>query len=1226
MRRMLSAAAQALSPVPRRRHPLPAPRAAPPPGFILPRGQFQGRGGVLRRLDATSAAIARDLAELPTASAVLAHHSENMEDYDLVAASTALGRVAGGAGRGDAALRSAAAPWKRGAVPAAEVDTLARHSVSLLREALKGAADAGASGRADGAPALAPRTLAHTLHSLSRLGRLPSSLLHEVSHALLHTGLCGGPQALAPADVAQLAFAFSRANVRAPSLFSRLEARMLLGQEGSAAAPGGAARPPARPLEAFRDAELVGILLSFATLRTSAPGLFQAAAARLCARKDQRDTLTPALLSTAVLSFVRAMDVPAAPAHAQPRLLPPPPSAHPPPPTPPPPPPPPPPQAHSALHALQHLAARIEHTARHYRVPTVQTHAFTPQGIAVTAWGYARAARRAAAAAAAAPAAQAPSSPAHLRLDSTVSVLCALNSAFLHPQTLATAQPLHLAMVLAATADVHELVQEAEAGEAGRAAGKRAAGQGSETGSVSCRALLTRLATGELCLGVARAAVRLLDPGSAGAQAGAAAAQAALLARSVLVPAETAEVQEGSDLPQSWSSRRRAGGGVSSSSSSSAAAGGSLEEDEMALQELLAQAAEEQRAGSRITGDNVITLGESWGAAEGQGGGAAAADTARRYSPLQYQRGVALATPFSMHDVSSLAHSMARVGYSAQGRDGGSSLAEFWGKLAARACRGKDGDAESGAGAGTNPRAARALLVEDGMASLSAHDAANLALGFALGAPRQHAGRVLEALSRAFCAQDLRYSSEERQGGHSRKGDAHMSISAAPPPPSLPSSPASASASASLSDTIPSFDDTPTWQEAEMEALRRSAGFRRAPTFPVHRLRGEPSATSRDVRESGGRAEAWGSAADAGTGDVNTLALQAPKVHTGTRTSWAARLLHKSSPDDLVRLASALALGYPAAAQQQENAGARGQRAAAAAPILHLFKHWRMLAGPLAAAPTASPAAEALQRGLSAGALLPAASTAAPLLAHTLRSVCARLGEVTESGNETARAAHALPLLAGRDYAHYHARAAATAAPAPVDRLALPWPPEALVRDTARSVARSLEGGSGTARGVAAAAAAAAAAGKEAATPARSGAEKFRRPAPLQHPMSTYAALARPLAHLVQRSLHRASAPANTSVEAALAASKHARHALVRLGEAAVARAGGGDGGAGAAPQRAPRKDAGRAAAVTALGRSLCEALEPLLAYQALRGAQGEECEELKALRATTLQLKLTFQ
>ena len=1300
MRRLLSSATSAvqraaapgsgLPPVPRRRHPLPV-RAPPPlPGAPLaPRGKFvdrrpgaPGGGGVLRRLDPTAAALARELAELPTASAVLAHHSEGMEDFDLVAAATALGRVAGG-GAPAASRTGLAAPWKREALPAAAVDTLARHSVALLRTALRGASDAaleaaaegggggGGGGKAAGA-ALAPRTLAHTLHSLSRLGRLPSSLLHEVSYALVNRGLCGGPQALEPPDVAQLAFAFSRANVRAPTLFSRIEAAMLGRAEGAAGAArsgSSSSSSAARPLDAYRDAELVGILHSFSSLRVSAPELFQAAAARLCARKDQRDTITPAILSTAALALVRAMDVPAAPANArsvrraalaaqqqqqqqqQQALLGAAPSA----PAPAPAAAPPPSPTATALTTLQALAPRVEATARRFRVPIVQPHAFSPQGLAVAAWAYARAARRgadeAAAAAARAPRGAAPAAaqPLRLRLDSTVGVLAALNSAFLHPQTLATAQPLHLAMLLQATADVHELVQEGGSGSGGSGSASSGSGSTSSASAVTAAALLRRLDTPALCAGVARACVRLLDPASGGVQAGEGAALEKSLARRVLrpvAPPSAASLQ----LPEA------AGGGGGGSGGAVAVAGGArpavagdLEGDVEALEELLAQAAAEGvSGGAEIVGDSVIGVRRSGRGGVGggeeeeeQAGGRASAG--RRFSPLLFQRGVALATPFAMHDCASLADSVARVGYTCSGSSSSSSaLSEFWGKLAQRVCRGQEGGGGGGGGgssSSSNPRHARALLAEDGLDSLSSRDAARLAQGFALAAPPQHAARVLAALAAQFCAQDVNFVGSEE--GAPATSSALAAARAPLLPAALASSSSSTAAAAAASDTIPSFDEEPTWAEGEEEALRRSASFRRAPSYPVHRLRGEATPGSRDLRESGGRAEPAGAAYDAATGEVNLTALQAPKVHTGTRASWAARLLFKASAEDHTRLAVALALAFPGSGS---GAGGAGGAQQAQALQRHVPSHWAMVGGPLwqpppqtgaaaagAAAATSGSGSQQLTKRLCAG--LPLPSSAQPAVAHLLRSLCARLGVVAGRAGEIGRAADVLPLLCSRDYsaraqgAGPRALGAGPQAQAQAQAQGAPWPPEALARPAAQALAARLaplqaRQAPPLLLPLGAAAGSAAGAG---ATPAAAPAAPRPPPrAPLPLPLAACAALARPCALIVQRSLARAAAR-RTTLAGALADCKHARAALLLLAGAALARKGGGGGGGGA-----PR-DSGRAAAVQALGGSVLAALAQLQGLEGLAASGGGSSssagcrQELAALQQARAQLSAAF-
>ena len=62
--------------------------------------------------------IARELGDLTSPAEALAHHRENMGDYDLVSAGTALGRVVGGELSGSG---GPLAPWKRQAVRGEEV-------------------------------------------------------------------------------------------------------------------------------------------------------------------------------------------------------------------------------------------------------------------------------------------------------------------------------------------------------------------------------------------------------------------------------------------------------------------------------------------------------------------------------------------------------------------------------------------------------------------------------------------------------------------------------------------------------------------------------------------------------------------------------------------------------------------------------------------------------------------------------------------------------------------------------------------------------------------------------------------------------------------------------------------------------------------------------------------------------------------------------------------------
>jgi len=244
------------------------------------------------------------------------------------------------------------------------------------------------------------RAITSTLAALARVGRCPPSLLHEA-------GAAAAPRLAreaTPADVAGLAYAFSRANVRAPQIFNKLAARALRGASEPASAAGAqltsaqskrAQQLQQQPLDDFKEPELASLALSFSSLRTASPALFSAIAARVAARRFQTASVTPHVLASLATAFARSIRLDgaaAAPlrlrlargagaagatgtagAEASASSTPPPPA--------PPPPPSPPPRSHASIASefLQLLGERFEGTARSHRVPVVQPLAFTAQ-------------------------------------------------------------------------------------------------------------------------------------------------------------------------------------------------------------------------------------------------------------------------------------------------------------------------------------------------------------------------------------------------------------------------------------------------------------------------------------------------------------------------------------------------------------------------------------------------------------------------------------------------------------------------------------------------------------------------------------------------------------------------------------------------------------------------------------------------------------------------------
>jgi hypothetical protein len=1173
-----------------RHSPAPAPTAARlptsykegRPPALARRGAPRGADkGVLKSLDPVTAGVARELSQLTKPADVLAHHAEAMDDYDAVAAAAALGKVAAAGLGGSAGV----APWKRQPLPVREVDALARHTAELLREELRGG-----GGRApEGQPQLPVRALASGLHALAKVGRAPASLLHEASYSLVNAveaargGGGGGGAVLAPADVSQLAFAFSRSNVRAPQLFNAL---------ADAATGAG--------LRGYRPSDMAGLLLSFAALRTPAPALFAAGAEAVCARREQAESVTPQVIANAVMALAKAggqdegaggateraraarrraaaeaaaAGAPGAPPGAQP----------------PPPPLPPPSQGATAARALEALAPRVETIARRFRVPGVQAGAFTAQGAAMVLWAYARVLRRQEAWGVAAGAAGA------LRAASAAAAAGAVGAAFCHPQTLATATPPQLAMVAQAFAELHEACAGAPA-----------------------------LRTGAVVAAVARAAARLLDPAASGREMAARAAVAGEAVR-----------RRGGGGGEGGSAGGGGGGGGGGGDgaalSLSARAGGvgggekGWGEEEMEAEGDAAEAAaarEDWLAVERMVEAAVAGGGRGRGRGRGgSGDGDGDADVAvpanpsapLRYSPLAYSKSLALATPFSLFDVAQLADALARVGHTAHGAAGcagGAETEECWVKLSERVARGVAG--RGSGGGGSSARAAARALREDAIRDLAPSAAATLAAAFAFGAPRAPAARALTALALAFCEEDEgakawvgaggaagaplplagdgsggggrgAAASEDSGGGGGGGGDALSALSAAAAVARsqgwrLREAPPSPAGRGGDGDVLPSFDEDPDWLGPAAEAVRRSATFRRAPAHPVHRLRGEPAEGGGSaLLEIGARGAAEEEEAPGGL-----LPGEEARVAAGTGRSWAARLLHRLEPPALARLAVALAIAFPAEGAAAPPAGGGGEGdggGAADAGVAAAWARaalaraappaWALPGGPLAA--DAEPPARLL-RGLLPPPGAPAPPLARAALAHTLAAVCARLAGVWEGSGGVRAASELLPLLSSRRYRPVPPAAGGGGGGGGAGGPA--WPPEALARATARALLAPAAPAGG------------------------------RRPHPLPLPLSAYAALAPALGAVVSNAL-RAVTPRSAAAGAARAQPRHRVSLAAALASAAPARAAlGALAGAAEARYAAPGRDAGRAAASHALGAAVAAALLPAAAWAAsARGA-----------------------
>ena len=753
--------------------------------------------GVLKVLDPIDAGTARELIEMREPSDVLAHHAENADDYDVVSASTALARVAAGGG---------VARWRRAPVDSSAVDALAAHTTSLVRAELRKAADGLKTADDAGARRMPDtRAIASSLSSLAKLGRAPRSLLDETSFVLARA-LAGG-KPVNSRDVADIAFAFSRANAPAPALFNALS-------------ESACARSP--PLAGYDDRDVASLLLSFSSLRIAAPALYAGAAQHFAARSTG-DTLGPQTLANVTLAFsrsasddttgvVRARTLRRAMARAAAALgedkgsggaLPPPPT-----------------QSSTAAVALSALAPRIERTARAHRVPGVSQHAFTATGLAQIAWAYSRGLKGVGRAAS-----------SHVPPAVAVRVLRAISSAFTHPQTIATASPSALVTFAAALRDAHVAIATRVD------AGKEEGGGGSVCGGESST-LLTQLAVGTALPAIARAAVRILDAGAAGVVA----------------------VGVGSVGGGAWESAKTiagAGGGAVAPEGLNRAAF-SLSDEQRAL-------AEDEVAAE------ALLAGVIRGSGDGEETGGAGAAPRARYSPLQYERSLAASLRFSMHDVAQLATVFCDVGYTVEGMSsevsGGVALAECWAKLADRVVRGAVYSAPSEAragegpdvddgGAGTDGALFRSQTTEGFMRDMNARDAAALAAAFALAAPRAHAARVLRAVCDVFVASDTK----NFDVGYERDRKLAASRTA---PPGRVSSLLSSSTTAVRgllpdadapqknippfegdadggyrSDETPSFDEEPTWGIDAREAVSRARSFRSAPARGVYRLRG----------------------------------------------------------------------------------------------------------------------------------------------------------------------------------------------------------------------------------------------------------------------------------------------------------------------------------------------------------------------------------------------------
>lgn len=129
-----------------------------------------------------------------------------------------------------AVLSDAVKPWKRETLPRAAVNALVNDSIDRLREyasafhqvtldnKVSRESSTPSQKKSDGVlTAVSVRAIASMTWGLAKLGRAPPPVLDEVSLAL-----AARVEDMAPADVAQVAYAFSRSNVPATRLLNRM--------------------------------------------------------------------------------------------------------------------------------------------------------------------------------------------------------------------------------------------------------------------------------------------------------------------------------------------------------------------------------------------------------------------------------------------------------------------------------------------------------------------------------------------------------------------------------------------------------------------------------------------------------------------------------------------------------------------------------------------------------------------------------------------------------------------------------------------------------------------------------------------------------------------------------------------------------------------------------------------------------------------------------------------
>jgi trimeric autotransporter adhesin len=600
---------------------------------------------------------------------------------------------------------------------------------------------------------------------------------------------------------------------------------------------------------------------------------------------------------------------------------------------------------------------------------------------------------------------------AGLRLPDAVVVrlLTALGRAVAHPQTARTLGPGQVASLGRAWADVRVELQRRAANAAAFAAAAGAAVADARLSTASAARLLAAGAAAEAARGAALLAafdsacarptfdalikqgLWLADPGSSGHQAAAAAARARerlglpsasdAAAKSGAAPAASAADAAADDAAEAAASATaaasgRAGRALPSRDRLSAAMGAARAQARAAVADGAADADGDERDAAELAelmeaddgdGGGDALLSSARAAEEARAASAAAAASRPRFSPLEGEANLALATTFTLHDAVELLHAVA-LGYPAasssaaaaasgaapppSSADSHPGLQELFVKTArwigaleaqydAAVEAGDGGSSETGAdgaggsGGGTTPW-------KRSLRDLSGPDAVRLAQAFAWAAPPREAGRVLALLARAAVREHALWD-----GGRGsvitvdRDGiddDDEVVDVAAPrgslPPgvteryglPPLPSQSGAPSRGGDVGAGTPAFDAEPSYSAPEWRGAARGAARAGGPL--AHRVRGTgggagsaaslgatPLLVAREGSGSGGRgggagAVPIGSAVPSWVRDKGLVGPRS-RLHT-TRGSWAGRLLGHTPTPALLALVKAVAVVLPA--------------------------------------------------------------------------------------------------------------------------------------------------------------------------------------------------------------------------------------------------------------------------------------------------------------------------